>query len=1250
MKKIYSTFLIILLLLSGTTYYLFEYYGADKNSHQEVSQLDVPSSKKSHIKAKADKPGEFLKYFQEISTPLGKTRSGYKPNYRYMELLKAQKWSQKHKKSRTESFDIVSRGPGNVAGRTRAIVVDPDDAAHNTWFAGAASGGVWKTTDAGTNWTNVSPDLPNLATNSIAMAASNTDVIYVGTGELYASNFSFVRGDGIFKSMDKGVTWQQLASTAGDNDFSSVNRIIIDPTDENIVIACTNFGIYKSVDGGVSWTTTLEGYVQDLVADPSDFNTQYAGINSDGVYKSIDAGDSWLKSSEGIGDGVRFELAISTKNPNKVYTSTYDAATGESTIIYQSTDKGVSWAKALLPTSGSGDFLGEQGWYDNTIAVNPFDEDEIFVGGVYLGKYNFTDDVNVGDPAFAGVDLDGTQSFMSFVNFGQDFFGGALAIGDGDQASTEFHTVEVRFGPGMTQKAHRFTVPADGGTNGDGGAGVPDTDYSFADYIDVPFEVWDIDDNEQLMISFRDQQRDGAFNLNPSEDADNLTSREYLFIHNITYNAASADAGVSAGGGSHLKDNMYFFWPQLVEGGTFPPASNATMRINFGPVVTVAATAEIVADPRGDFGGKNGVLHADHHNITMIPIDEGTGEFRILNGNDGGLGLSLDGGETFEQITDGYITTQFYGADKMPGADEYIGGMQDNGTWRSPSGVSAISTTEFVEVLGGDGFEVIWHAQDPNKLMGSIYNNRIYRSLDGGKTGNSWSSAQSGINTAEGPFITRLASSRTSPDVVFAVSSTGVLKTTNFGASWTLTPISVEDGWTFLNASLPYASSQHDVEVSLANDQVVWAGGGMSDDTRKMFVSTDGGESFNAATDYPAADLGAISGLATHPTDENTAYALFSFAGSPKILRTTDLGETWEDLSGFNTNESTSSNGFPDVFVHSLLVLPYDTDIIWAGTEIGLFESTDNGVSWHYSDIGLPAVSIWSMKVVDDQVVFGTHGRGIMTAAQPELLNPQLVINGGEYLGNRKVSIDVNLPVEYDEVNVFVNGNLNSTLVTPSTSLDEIPLDIDAVEAESITIYIEGTIGGNTFKSPSKKVNVDFRPSLVSLSQDSNEIESINLVSDITEEYDSIQFYINDIYSGSLDEIALGNITTSFGISSSGNFTAMAVGYYGEMAFSSLSISTFVTTITGLHTFENEKGFNIYPNPTSTKISYVLPESVGDIYTLTVVNGAGEIVITKTLNKYVNESILQLEQLNQGIYILQLKDDNNVFTKRFIKK
>jgi hypothetical protein len=86
-------------------------------------------------------------------------------------------------------------------------------------------------------------------------------------------------------------------------------------------------------------------------------------------------------------------------------------------------------------------------------------------------------------------------------------------------------------------------------------------------------------------------------------------------------------------------------------------------------------------------------------------------------------------------------------------------------------------------------------------------------------------------------------------------------------------------------------------------------------------------------------------------------------------------------FSGFETSTGdTSLNGFPDVVVNDLLVLPNDTNTIWAATEIGLFESTDNGLSWHIANNGLPSVSVWQLEVVDNEILAATHGRGLWTA------------------------------------------------------------------------------------------------------------------------------------------------------------------------------------------------------------------------------------------------------------------------------
>jgi hypothetical protein len=101
------------------------------------------------------------------------------------------------------------------------------------------------------------------------------------------------------------------------------------------------------------------------------------------------------------------------------------------------------------------------------------------------------------------------------------------------------------------------------------------------------------------------------------------------------------------------------------------------------------------------------------------------------------------------------------------------------------------------------------------------------------------------------------------------------------------------------------------------------------------------------------------------------------------VVKTTDFGATWTDISGFNGSNTTSLRGFPNVSVHSLLEMPFDTNVLWAGTDIGIFETVDGGNNW-YLLTGIPPVSIWNMKIVDNQVVLATHGRGV---GLPKYLN-----------------------------------------------------------------------------------------------------------------------------------------------------------------------------------------------------------------------------------------------------------------------
>ncbi len=975
-----------------------------------------------HVKHKKEKKGypeKYAQYFHGISTPVGSNVSGYSVGYNSRELRKAREGARQLKS--TQQFPWVERGPGNVSGRTRALIVDPDDPDYQTWYAGSASGGIWKTDDGGRSWEVLTEDFPTLAISALVMAPSDHNIIYAGSGEGF-TGYPAVVGNGIFKSVDRGMSWEQLSSTTGNENFRYVNMMIVDPQDEDIVIACTNKGIFKSIDGGSTWDTTYStGYqVQDIDSDPYDFSVLYAAVNSLGIIKSTDAGDTWDNAYEGMGTGYRYTVAVSPVNPDRLFSQV--EAPNYVTDVYISSDGAETWNKLKDPDGSFMHFLQTQGGYDNVVRAHPFNENVAFLGGVYFGKVEFlTKGINIykSEPQVLRVDTSGTGEFLSFVNFGGSYLGGGMSTGDVEDAEdlilSDWVSVEIRFGEGKTQKAHRFIVP-----EGEG-AGVPPEDYTYMDYIDVPFEVWDIDNNRQLMVSFRDQERDGEFNLFERDYDDEISGREYIFVSAHGYDSLQPDTNMAKDGG-YVNKLLYFFWPTLMQDKEWNADSlpESDIHVTYGNFTFQEATTTVLSDDK-----KNTELHVDHHEIIMIPTDIAKEEFTILNGNDGGLAISYNGGDTWKQIRNGYITTQFYGIAKKPGAHEYIGGMQDNGTWQSPSGETASVTSSYLDRLGGDGFETLWHPWYPHRIIASIYNNRFRLSNDGGET---WLQADRGINE-DGPFFSRLSHHVKNPNLIFAVGSRGVYKHSNFGFGryeWEL--VELDEGWYSNRLRM---NDFFNVRVSLADSSVVWAGAGMHDDPElNIFVSEDAGESFNPTLNYSGEEVGYITGIATHPFNRNTAYLLFSLKERPKILRTTDMGNSWEDITGFTDSDS-SVNGFPDVMVFSLLVMPYDTNTIWAGTEIGIFESTDNGETWHFANNGLPAVSVWQLAVMDNQLIVATHGRGIWTA------DLNLVSTREKSSDNKSMNIFPNPASEYFRIEFTDDnyGKLNIQLISIDGSI-----------------------------------------------------------------------------------------------------------------------------------------------------------------------------------------------------------------------
>lgn len=288
----------------------------------------------------------------------------------------------------TEAWE--ERGPTNVAGRTRAILFDPNDATNKRVFAGGVAGGLWVTEDITTptvDWLPIDDFWANLAVSSITYNPSNTLEMYAGTGEGYF-NIDAVRGSGIFKSIDGGTTWDLLPATNNPT-FYYTQRLAVHHTSGDIY-AATRSGIRRSQDGGNSWELVLSGRGVDLAIVPDGRIYATAGIFTAGQVFSTDTGndgdwDQLNSGSNGFPTGgiQRVEIATSPVNSDLVYAVTQSTSGGVG-AMYKTTDGGTTWSTIAQPNDveyGS-DFSRGQAWYDLSLAVDPSSEDTLYVGGI----------------------------------------------------------------------------------------------------------------------------------------------------------------------------------------------------------------------------------------------------------------------------------------------------------------------------------------------------------------------------------------------------------------------------------------------------------------------------------------------------------------------------------------------------------------------------------------------------------------------------------------------------------------------------------------------------------------------------------------------------------------------------------------------------------------------------------------------------------------------------------------------------
>jgi photosystem II stability/assembly factor-like uncharacterized protein len=262
-------------------------------------------------------------------------------------------------------------GNANASGRVTSIAVDPTDPAHV--YIGSASGGVWVTGDSGASWTPLTDELSILTHGAVAIDPTNRSVIYAGTGEYQTSS----GGDGVFKSVDGGVSWTRMATAAQVG--GTISRIIVDPLNPQNVFLTGSAGCYRSTNGGASWSQRLGGACSDLALNPANPQIVYAGKANDGVYRSIDGGGSFTKvwPNPANSNTRRIALALAPSSPSTVYCAITNPSSGL-LGFYKTTNDGASWTQL----TNTPNFPSPQAWYDLAVAVSPTDPNLVFCGGV----------------------------------------------------------------------------------------------------------------------------------------------------------------------------------------------------------------------------------------------------------------------------------------------------------------------------------------------------------------------------------------------------------------------------------------------------------------------------------------------------------------------------------------------------------------------------------------------------------------------------------------------------------------------------------------------------------------------------------------------------------------------------------------------------------------------------------------------------------------------------------------------------
>ncbi|MBC7695166.1 MAG: T9SS type A sorting domain-containing protein [Burkholderiales bacterium] len=276
---------------------------------------------------------------------------------------------------------------GGDAGRITFIRFVPGNV--NRFFIGTGAGGLWETTDGGVTWNTSTNNLAVLGCSDLAIDPTNTNIMYLATGDIDSGD---TYSTGILKSIDGGVTWVSTGLNWAVTNQRRIGRLLINPTNPNILLAATSAGIYRTTNAGTTWVVVKTGNYQDIEFKSGDLTNVFAVTPSTFV-RSVDGGATFTTTSTGLpASGVnRMALSVTPADANYIYILCSSSSDNGFYGLYRSINGGVSFTQMssspnIFGWQPDASDVGGQGWYDIACGVSPTNKDELICGGVNSWK------------------------------------------------------------------------------------------------------------------------------------------------------------------------------------------------------------------------------------------------------------------------------------------------------------------------------------------------------------------------------------------------------------------------------------------------------------------------------------------------------------------------------------------------------------------------------------------------------------------------------------------------------------------------------------------------------------------------------------------------------------------------------------------------------------------------------------------------------------------------------------------------